>query len=65
VDDLTVRYLTDDELLKARSGGPLEAFGAQRTDLPARPRRTVGADFRTPWRRPQADTATRSHPKAS
>lgn len=40
MDDLTVRYLTDAELIAARRGGPLEPYGAQRTNLPGR---NVGA----------------------
>jgi hypothetical protein len=44
VDDLSVRHLTDTELIAARRGGPLEPYGAQRSGLPLRRGRGVGAN---------------------
>jgi len=52
--DLTVRYLTDAELIAARRGGPLEQYAAQRTGLPPRRGRGVGSTNRMSsisWRR--------------
>jgi hypothetical protein len=54
VDDLTVRHLTDAELIAARRGGPLESYGAQRFGLPPRRGRGVGSINRMSsisWRR--------------
>jgi len=49
-----VRRLTDAELIEARRGGPLEPYGAQRSGLPPRRGRGVGATNRMSsisWRR--------------
>ena len=49
MDDLSVRHLTDTELIAARRGGPLEPYGAQRSGLPLRRGRGGGAANRMRW----------------
>jgi hypothetical protein len=54
VDALTVRSLTDAELIAARRGGLLEPYAAQRSGLPPRRGRGVGSTNRMSsisWRR--------------
>jgi hypothetical protein len=58
MDDLTVRYMSDDELIDARSGGPLESYGTQRADLPRRSGRPSTSSTRKLVSRPQTDQAT-------
>jgi hypothetical protein len=58
MDDLTVRHMSDDELIDARSGGPLESYGTQRADLPRRSGRPAQVSRRQFGSRPQPDQAT-------